>query len=170
MTRSIDFHTLLVADPVHQLNAMTAWLDKAQAHAEAIGFDSSNYLGLRLAPDMLPLARQVLLATELGKLGAAYLLPTEAPKLAHEDVSLPDLRQRLKHAGGWLGGIPAAQINASTVEQISVPQRGKAALIFDRASFHRWWSANFMFHVTTTYALLRQAGVPLGKADFLALA
>jgi hypothetical protein len=26
---------------------------------------------------------------------------------------------------------------------------------------------NFYFHATTTYALLRQAGVELGKADFL---
>jgi hypothetical protein len=26
---------------------------------------------------------------------------------------------------------------------------------------------NFYFHVTTTYALLRQAGVEIGKRDFL---
>ena len=26
---------------------------------------------------------------------------------------------------------------------------------------------NFYFHVTTAYALLRQAGVPLGKLDYL---
>jgi hypothetical protein len=28
--------------------------------------------------------------------------------------------------------------------------------------------ANFLFHVTTAYALLRAHGVPLGKMDFLA--
>jgi hypothetical protein len=28
---------------------------------------------------------------------------------------------------------------------------------------------NFFFHCTTAYALLRHAGVELGKADFLAL-
>ncbi|HEY1880940.1 MAG TPA: DUF1993 family protein [Caulobacteraceae bacterium] len=28
--------------------------------------------------------------------------------------------------------------------------------------------ANFLFHVTTAYALLRAKGVPLGKMDFLA--
>jgi hypothetical protein len=27
---------------------------------------------------------------------------------------------------------------------------------------------NFLFHVTTAYALLRAQGVPLGKMDFLA--
>jgi hypothetical protein len=26
---------------------------------------------------------------------------------------------------------------------------------------------NFYFHLTTAYALLRQAGVPLGKSDYL---
>ena len=41
-----------------------AWLDKAQAHAEARRFDPANYLGLRLAPDMLPLTRQIQIATD----------------------------------------------------------------------------------------------------------
>jgi hypothetical protein len=27
---------------------------------------------------------------------------------------------------------------------------------------------NFLFHVTTAYAILRKEGVPLGKMDFLA--
>ena len=30
-----------------------------------------------------------------------------------------------------------------------------------------WLLPNFYFHVTTTYALLRHNGVPLGKRDFL---
>jgi hypothetical protein len=31
----------------------------------------------------------------------------------------------------------------------------------------QWSLPNFFFHVTTAYALLRQAGVELGKADYL---
>jgi hypothetical protein len=31
----------------------------------------------------------------------------------------------------------------------------------------QWALPNFFFHVTTTYALLRHAGVNLGKADYL---
>ena len=32
-----------------------------------------------------------------------------------------------------------------------------------------WALPNFYFHVTTAYALLRQAGVELGKGDYLAV-
>ena len=31
----------------------------------------------------------------------------------------------------------------------------------------RWTLPNFFFHLTTVYALLRNAGVELGKQDFL---
>ena len=33
------------------LGSMLAWLERAEAHAQARKFDPNNYLGLRLAPD-----------------------------------------------------------------------------------------------------------------------
>ena len=44
------------------LNNMLAWLDKAEEHAKAHHFDVENFLGLRLAPDMFPLSRQIQIA------------------------------------------------------------------------------------------------------------
>ena len=38
------------------------------------------------------------------------------------------------------------------------------------AYLQHWVLPNFFFHATTTYALLRHAGVELGKGDFLAAA
>ena len=38
---------------------MLSWLDKAQARAEARKYSPDAYLALRLAPDMLPLTKQV---------------------------------------------------------------------------------------------------------------
>lgn len=37
------------------LAAFLGILDKAEAHAEARKFDPTNYLAIRLAPDMFPL-------------------------------------------------------------------------------------------------------------------
>ena len=47
-----------------QLGAMLNWLDKAEAHAQARKFDPSVYLGLRLAPDMLPFVSQIRIASD----------------------------------------------------------------------------------------------------------
>ena len=49
------------------LGNMQTWLDKAVAHAEVRKFDPNNFIGLRLAPDMLPLNRQVQIASDAFK-------------------------------------------------------------------------------------------------------
>ena len=64
---SISMHSASVPVIVRMLSNMLAWLDKAQAHAEARKFDTANYLGLRLAPDMLPLSRQIQIASDSAK-------------------------------------------------------------------------------------------------------
>src|SRR6266478_5096655 len=62
------------------LNALSALLDKAQAFADAKKFDSAVLLNWRLAPDMFALTRQVQIATDLAKNGAARLAGVEPPR------------------------------------------------------------------------------------------
>jgi len=52
---SISMHSASAPVFLRMLRNMLTWLDKAEAHAQARGFDAGNYLGLRLAPDMFPL-------------------------------------------------------------------------------------------------------------------
>ena len=56
---AITMHSASAPIFVRMFGNLLVWLDKAQAHAEQRKFDPNNYLGLRLAPDMLPFARQV---------------------------------------------------------------------------------------------------------------
>lgn len=167
---SIPLHSIVVLDYVHMLKNIQAWLDKAQVHATAKPFDSANYLSMRLAPDMLPFGVQVMVISEIAKLGASRLAGAEAPKWEHQDTTLADLRQRLEQAINYLETFTPAKVDGSTVKEIVVPQRGKDALTFDAQGFVlRWSQPNFFFHATTIYALLRQAGVDLGKADYLGM-
>src|SRR5271154_6656065 len=53
------------------LNALSAVLDKAEAHAGAKKFEPSVLLSMRLAPDMFALTRQVQVATDQAKNGTA---------------------------------------------------------------------------------------------------
>jgi len=144
------------------------WLDKAEAHAKARNFDPNNYLGLRLAPDMLPLTRQVQIASDAAKGAMARLAGQEVPKWEDQEASLEDLRARIRKTMDYVASFTPAQIDGSEKKAISVPRRVGDPLQFEGEAFLKHYAmANFYFHLSTLYALLRQAGVDIGKGDFL---
>ena len=150
------------------LGSMLAWLDKAEAHAKARNFDPDNYLGLRLAPDMLPLAKQIQIASDAAKGCISRLSGAEVPKWDDNEKTLADLRGRIQRTIDLVRQTPAAKIDGTDAREIVVPLRNREPMRFSGEDYLRQWALpNFFFHVTMTYALLRQAGVELGKADFL---
>jgi hypothetical protein len=150
------------------LGNMVVWLDRAEAHAQARKFDPNNYLGLRLAPDMLPLSRQIQIASDGAKGCMSRLAGIEIPKWEDNEASLDELRARIRRTVAHVQSFSAAQIDGSDDRAISVPMRSGDALQFTGETFLKHFALpNFFFHATTTYALLRHAGVELGKADFL---
>jgi len=166
---SITMHSASVPVFVRILNAMLGWLDKAQAHAEARKFSPDNYLTLRLAPDMLPLVKQIQIAADAAKGCAARLAGVEIPKFDDNESTLDELRARIRKTIDFLQSVPAAQIDGSEAREISIPMRSGDPLRFTGEAFLKHYATpNFYFHATTTYALLRSAGVELGKRDFLA--
>ncbi len=150
------------------LGNMLVWLDRAEAHAQARKFDPNNYLGLRLAPDMLPLSRQIQIASDGAKGCMSRLAGAEIPKWEDNEASLDELRARIRKTVAHVQSFSPAQIDGSDDRAISVPMRSGDALQFTGETFLKHFALpNFFFHATTTYALLRHAGVDLGKADFL---
>jgi len=164
---SLSMHAASVPAFVRTLNAMLVWLDKAQAHAEARKFDSANYLGLRLAPDMLPLSRQVQIASDGVKGCVARLAGLEPPQWDDTEASLDDLRARIKKTLDYAQSVSAAQIDGSEDRAITMKMRTGELQFTGQSFLLTFVLPNFYFHATTLYALLRNAGVPLGKMDFL---
>jgi len=64
---SLSMFEITVPGFFGSFQAMNTWFAKAQAHADDCKLDSINDLGLRLAPDMLPLTKQVQIATDMAK-------------------------------------------------------------------------------------------------------
>ena len=150
------------------LGSMLAWLDRAEAHAQARSFDPTNYLGLRLAPDMLPFSRQIQIASDGAKGCMSRLAGTEVPKWEDNESTLDELRARIRRTLDHVQSFGPAQLDGSDSREIAIPMRSGDTLRFDGESFLKYFALpNFYFHATTTYALLRHAGVELGKADFL---
>jgi hypothetical protein len=98
----------------------------------------------------------------------ARLAGVEIPKWEDNEASFADLRARVKKTIDYVQGFVPAQIDGSEGRSISVPRRVGDPLQFDGESFLKEYALpNFFFHVSMTYALLRHAGVELGKADYL---
>ena len=165
---SLSMHSASAPVFTRMLGNMLAWLDKAQAHAEARKFDTANYLGLRLAPDMLPLVRQVQIASDSAKGCMSRLAGLELPKWEDDEASLDELRARIRKTLDHVQSISAAQFAGADSREIVIPMRSGDPLRMDGESFLKHFALpNFFFHVTATYMLLRHAGVELGKMEFL---
>lgn len=167
---ALSMHSASVPQIAHMLGAMLGWLDKAEAHAQARKFDSANYLGLRLAPDMLPFAKQIQIASDMAKGCAARLAGVEVPAWEDNEASLADLRTRLQRTIDYVKGFGPAQIDGSDAREIVLPTRtGEPRRFTGENYLKQFVLPNLYFHASMAYALLRHAGVELGKKDYLAL-
>jgi hypothetical protein len=165
---SLSMHSASAPVFTRMLGNMLHWLDRAEAHAQARKFDANNYLGLRLAPDMLPFARQIQIASDGAKACMSRLAGAEIPKWEDNEATLDELRARIRKTLEHVQSFAPAQIDGSDERAITVPMRSGDALQFTGETFLKHFALpNFFFHATTAYALLRHAGVELGKADFL---
>ncbi|MBL8351187.1 MAG: DUF1993 domain-containing protein [Burkholderiaceae bacterium] len=168
---TITMHSASVPIFRRQLGALLNWLDKAEAHAAARKFDSANYLQLRLAPDMLPFVSQIRIASDTAKGCVARLAGQEVPKFEDNEASFADLRGRVRRTLDFIDSVPASAIDGSEARKIVLPMRNRDPIEFDGEAYLRHFALpNFFFHVGMAYALLRHAGVELGKADYLGTA
>jgi hypothetical protein len=152
---------------LHMLRNLDAILDKAEAHAKASGGQLQTYLDARLAPDMHPFTNQIQLASDAAKSGAARLAGVTPPSFPDTETTWPELKARIAKTIAFIEGLKREQLDGredATIE-LKLPTR---TLTFSGRDFLALFSLpNFLFHVTTAYALLRAKGVPLGKMDFL---
>lgn len=167
----LSMHSASVPVFVRTFEAMLKWLDKAQAHAKARRFSPDNYLTLRLAPDMLPFTKQVQIASDMAKGCCARLAGHEVPAWPDDEATLDALRARVRRTLEYVAAFTPAQIDGSDEREIVLPMRSGDPLRYAGEFYLKHYvMPNFFFHATTAYALLRHAGVELGKRDFLNLA
>jgi hypothetical protein len=148
---------------VNTLTDMRAWLDKAAAEK-----DEAALLEARLAPDMRPLPAQYQMASDSAKNALARLTGTDAPAMPDTEQSFADLRERCDKTIAYLNGFDAASLNGSEGRSVELKFPNGQGYRWDGAAYLTGFALpNFFFHATTAYAILRNAGVPLGKPDFL---
>ncbi|KIG13312.1 hypothetical protein DB30_00360 [Enhygromyxa salina] len=141
-------------------------LDKAIAFAEAKEFSADDFAGFRLAPDMRPLSFQIQAACDAAKFAGARLAGVEAPSNPDTETTMAELKARIATTLEFLKGLDERAVDGGAEREVRMsflPGMGIRG-----ADYLRQMAVpNFYFHVTTAYALLRAAGVGVGKRDFI---
>jgi hypothetical protein len=163
----ISMHAMSVELFSNTLGNLSAILDKGFANATSRKFDPGVLLASRLAPDMLPLTRQVQIACDVAKNSVARLAGQEPRRFEDNETSFEQLRARIAATIDYIKSIPASALEGSETRDIKVPA-GERTLEFKGLQYlQRWAIPNVLFHVSTAYDILRHNGVELGKRDFL---
>jgi hypothetical protein len=152
---------------LHTLRNLKTFLEKGAAHAEARKYDPNLLAATRLTADMLPLTRQIQIASDAAKGAAARLAGVDAPKFEDNETTLADLIARVDKTIDYLQGYKPAQFEGSEDRTITIQTPRQTFSVPGLIYLRHWAIPNFFFHVTTAYNLLRSNGVELGKADYL---
>jgi uncharacterized protein len=164
---TISMYQASVPVLIRALTNLQAILGKGQAYAAEKQIDPSVLPGSRLFPDMLPLARQVHIATDSAKGCAARLAGVEAPKYDDVEMSFDELIARIEKTIVYLKEFKPEQIDGSEARRISLKMRSGPVEFSGIDYLLGFVLPNLYFHVTTAYNILRHNGVDVGKMDFL---
>lgn len=146
----------------NMLGSLDGWLAKAQEHPRG-----DALLDERLALDMLPLARQVRFACNLPGEAVAGVAGVAFGSSDQDDATLAAARKRIATTRELVRGWRDVRFDEDGAP-IALALANGMTFDLDTAAYARDWALpQFYFHLVTAYAILRAAGVPLGKADYV---
>jgi hypothetical protein len=163
----ISMYDACVPPGIRMMTSLAAILEKAAAHAEAKKIDPAVLVNARLYPDMFPLVRQVQIASDSAKAGAARLIGLEPPSWEDNEKTLPELIARAKKTVSFLESLKPAQFEGSEDRTINWKTRTTERSMQGLLYLVHQVLPNLYFHVTTAYNICRHNGLELGKMDFL---
>jgi uncharacterized protein len=170
---------LLVPTLSNQLGALAGWLDKAEAYTLQRSESPDRLLALRLAPDMFPLTTQLRFFCFQAQEPVYRLRGEEVPEAVlqvrqegRDGGETPgtwaQARSRLAQTSGLLAGVGPGEFDDGADEPLAHALPNGMAFDMTGEQYVRDWALpQAAFHQMIAYALLRQAGVPLGKVDYV---
>ena len=163
----ISMHAMSHAVFKKALTQLLVVIEKGVANAKARNFDPNVFVTQRLAPDMLPFAKQIQLTSDFAKNSMARLAGIDPPKFEDNETTIDELVARVKKTLEYIDTVPEAAVDAGEARDIKIPLRDRTLEFKGLAFLQNWALPNFYFHYVTAYNLLRHNGVDIGKRDFL---
>ncbi len=165
---AISLYDASVASFLQLLGGIANVLDKGAQFAREQNLDLQEIVNYRMREDMAPFSFQVL-SVRHHSLGAVEGLRAGVfqppPKLG--DIDYAGLQGLVGEAVEGLQAVAREDLEGREQDPM-IFKVGSREIPFTAADFILSFSLpNFYFHATTTYAVLRMHGVPLGKLDYL---
>src|SRR5277367_734310 len=164
---SLTMYTATVPTCVRALNNLAAILEKAAAHAGERKIGPAVLLNTRLFPDMFPLSTQIHIANDIAQGGAARLAGAEVPVFEAKERSFEEWIAATRKTVAYLESLKPAQFEGSEEKTVTWQTRTSTKNMQGTPYLFNHVLPNVFFHVTTAYDILRQAGLELGKLDYL---
>lgn len=165
----ITLHEAFVPTALQLLGSVDGLLKKAELHCAEHGKPAQALIGARLAPDMLDLAYQVKSCAG-HSFGAIEGLRKGnfSPDMSTPADSFAGLRDQIATAIDGLGRVSVEELEDLQDRPMTFTLRDIVRWDFTGKDFLLSFSQpNVHFHATATYAILRAAGLPIGKRDYL---
>jgi len=165
---SLSLYDASITVYASMLKNLSHFMDKAEAAASAGGPSTQTLMEASLGHGMANFTRQVQFASDAAKSGAARLAGLEPPPMPDTETTWAQLKERIAKTVAFVESVKRDQVHGQEDRAVTLTFPGRT-MEFTGQSFLLTFSLpNFLFHITTAYAVLRSQGVPLAKMDFLA--
>lgn len=146
-----------------RLNTLSNLLDIAEGH---FADDIELLLQRRIAPDMFPFSTQIAFVCNQPRNFALWCLGQPENNLNPAVPSLVEAQGHILSTKQLLTSINVVDAKLSEIHRLDFGQ-GLYAELSGLAYVDDFLLPNFYFHITTAYNILRMAGAPIGKRDFM---
>ncbi|MEM1278419.1 MAG: DUF1993 domain-containing protein [Cyanobacteria bacterium P01_D01_bin.6] len=146
-----------------RLDNLSHFLELAETH---FATELEAFLQRRIAPDMLPFGTQVVFTCNQPRNFALWCADQPANNLPPNVDTLVQAHEHIAATKGLLAEIDAVDAKLETIAKIPLGQ----ALYLElsgRSYVDDFLVPNFYFHLTTAYNIIRMAGAPIGKRDYM---
>jgi hypothetical protein len=164
----VTLYDICVPNYLQTLDAVGAFLEKAQGHFREQNVALDEIVATRLYPDMLPFRFQIqsVVHHSVGAIEGirqgVFRPPSNLPEHGYEE-----LQALVRDARETLQKISPETVNARAGADMVFEIRGTKVPFTTEGFVLSFSLPNFYFHATTAYDILRSKGVPLGKRDYL---
>ena len=131
----MSFYDAVVPAYLQMLGSLTGLLAKAEAHCNAKNIQPEVLLGSRLFPDMLPLGKQIQLASDFAAKGCARLTHSEVPSTPDTETTFEELKQRLAKTIDYVKAFKPAQFEGADTKDVTFPAGPNTSLTLKGQQF-----------------------------------
>jgi hypothetical protein len=142
-------------------------LKKGEAFAKEKNANPDSLLQQRLIFDMLPLVKQIQIACDTAARSTARMAGVEPQSFPDNETTFAQAYDRIDRTIAYLKTFKPEQIDGCEDHDVVHKTRSGDTHFTGLAYLTNYALPNLFFHCATAYDILRVAGTPIGKMDYL---